>query len=111
MDPDPDRPSSLSSRRLLFDPDNFDDYLITVTAKLRFDTYADRVLSGEIQHPLIAFQRDNIVPLQQLNVPWVSPQALLQDPVSPYLNWLRTLTNALLHALAPVSAVNGLAQL
>ena len=88
----PDPESTLPSRRLTFSAEDFDDYLITLTAKLRFNSTADRVLSGELVHPLVVFQRDNLEQLQALEVPFVSPQALLQDPVTPYINWLRILT-------------------
>ena len=107
--PDPDRYTS--ARRLTFSAENFDDYLIALTAKLRLDPHADRVLSGELVHPLIAFQRNNVAHLQMLNVPYVVPQTLLQDPVTPYVNWLRILTDSLLRAPAPVPAIEGLQQL
>ena len=58
--PDPDRP---------FSDENIDDYLIVLIAKLRPDPHADRVLSGELVHPLIEFQRNNVAHLQTLNVP------------------------------------------
>ena len=107
--PDPDR--TTSARRLTFSAENFDDYVIALTAKLRIDPNADRVLSGEFVHPLIQFQANNVANLQALNVPYVSPQVLIQDPATPYVNWLRVLTTALLRAPAPVPAIDGLQQL
>ena len=102
---------SASGRRLGFSTENFDDYLVALMADLRSDAVCDRVLSGEFRHPLIEFQRENTVALQQLNVPYVPPAALLADPVSPYVEWLRVLTANILAAPAPVPAVNGLQQL
>ena len=104
-------PPNASGRRLTFSTENFDDYLVALMADLRNDAVCDRVLSGELRHPLIEFQRQNIVALQQLNVPWVSPAALLANPVSPYVDWLRVLTANILAAPAPVPAVAGLQQL
>ena len=106
-----DQDRAASGRRLFLSRENFDDYLVALNAKLRQDTVADRILSGELQHPLIAFQRNNLAQLQVLRVPFVPPAALLQDPVGPYLNWLRILTDSLLRAPAPVPAVVGLQQL
>ena len=101
-DADPNR--NASGRRLVFSTENFDDYLVALMADLRSDSVCDRILSGELRHPLIQFQRENMANLQQLNVPWVSPAALLADPVNPYVDWLRTLTARLLAAPAPVPA-------
>ena len=108
---DPDPHHNASGRRLGFSTENFDDYLVALMADLRNDAVCDRLLSGELRHPLIAFQRDNVNNLQQLNVPWVSPAALLADPVNPYVDWLRTLTSRLLAAPAPVPDIPGLQQL
>ena len=83
-DADPDRPAS--GRRLVFSRENFDDYLVALMMKLRTNQVADQILSGELRHPLIAFQQDNIGALQALNVPWVAPAALLTDPVNPYVD-------------------------
>ena len=56
-------------RRLVLSTENFDDYLVTLTAKLRINVHADRILSGELQHPLVKFQTDNMESLQRLHVP------------------------------------------
>ena len=109
MDNDPDRSSS--SRRLKFSTENFDDYVTALMAKLRLDSDADRVISGELVHPLVSFQLRNQAPLQALNVPYVSQQELLRDPVAPYINWLRILTDNLFRAPAPVPDVEGLQEL
>ena len=108
---DPDPHQHASGRRLVFSTENFDDYLVALMADLRSDATCDRLLSGELRHPLVAFQQDNIANLHLLDVPWVSPAALLTDPVNPYVNWLRTLTSRLLAAPAPVPDIPGLQQL
>ena len=108
---DADPHQNASGRRLGFSTENFDDYLVALVTDLRSDSVCDRVLSGELRHPLIVFQQQNMQALQQLNVPWVSPAALLADPVNPHVEWLRALTASLLAAPAPVPAVAGLQQL
>ena len=76
---DPD-PSRSNSRRLEFTKHDFDDFVIALMTKLRFNPVADRILSNELRHPLIEFQQQNIVALQRLNVPFISPATLLQNP-------------------------------
>ena len=56
--PDPDRSRS---RRLKFTKTDFDDYLIALMVKLRLNATADRIISGELQHPLVDFQQQNSV--------------------------------------------------
>ena len=99
---------SASVCRLTLSRENFDDYLVTLMTKLSRNPLADQILSGELTHPLVNFQQMNIVSLQTLNVPWVAPASLLADPVTPYINWLRRLTEALLNAPAPVPDIEGL---
>ena len=108
---DDDSDRSGSSRRLVFSRENFDDYLCAIMSKLRANDVADQILSGELAHPLIAFQQTNAVSLATLNVPYVSPQDLLADPVTPYVRWLRVLTDSLLRAPGPVPAMVGLGPL
>ena len=43
--PDDDR---RHARRLTFTTENFDDYIVALLAKLRINTVADRILSGEL---------------------------------------------------------------
>ena len=100
--------SQSASRRLQFTRTDFDDFIITLTAKLRLDEAADKILSGELQYPLIAFQRRHAAHLQQLNVPFFPPAALLQDPAQCYVNFLHILTQSLLAAPAPVPDVGNL---
>ena len=99
---------SASVRRLTLSRENFDDYLVALMAKLRSNPLADQILSGELAHPLVNFQQINVASLQTLNVPWVAPASLLADPVTPYINWLRHLTDALINAPAPVPDIEGL---
>ena len=103
-----DRPRS---RRLTLERENFDDYLVALMAKLRINVTADRILSGELRHPLIAFQQANAQHLAALNVNWIPEAALTADPITPYNNFIRQLTDALLRAPAPVPAINGMQQL
>ena len=88
------------SRRLLFTRTDFDDYLIALNAKLRINAVADRILSGELRHPLIAYQQQHSIALQQLNVPFFPDVSLLQNPAQSYVNFLRVLTQNLLVAPA-----------
>ena len=106
MEEDSDK-SSLS-RRLAFSRENFDDYFVALTAKLRSDVNADQVIFGELQHPLIRFQQTNQAALQQLNVEFVFPATLFADPVTPYSIFIHQLTNALLRAPAPIPDIQGL---
>lgn len=91
-----------SSRRLVFSKEDFDDYLLALTAKLRSNTDADRLLSGETQHPLVNYQYVNRNFLMALGMPFFSAEALIDDPVSPYIRFLRQITTALLMHPPPV---------
>ena len=53
MDNQDDDDRASPSRRLVLSKENFDDYLLALMAKLRRDPAADRLLSGETQHPLV----------------------------------------------------------
>ena len=108
---DADRDTASSANRLSLCRENFDDYVVALTAKLRSNIHADRVLSGETLHPLLAFQDQNRDALAALNVPWVPPQALFNDPVTPYVTFIRQITDALLHTQAPVPNIDGLDEL
>ena len=59
-----------SSRRLVFSQENFDDYLLALMAKLRHNEDADRLLSGETQHPLVQYQVVNHNILIALTMPF-----------------------------------------
>ena len=96
------------SRHLVLSTDNFDDYIVALTAKLRINVHADRVLSGELSHPLVQYQADNIQSLQRLHVPWFSPAQLLAQPTQTFQTFLRSVTAAVLRAPAPVPAIGDL---
>ena len=99
---------SSNERHLEFTRNDFDDFIIALTAKLRLNETADKILSGELRHPLVDFQQRNSASLQGLNVPYYSPATLLQDPAETYVTFLRQLTQALLNAPAPVPDVGDL---
>ena len=95
MEDTTDRDRERSAHRLTLCHENFDDYVVALTAELRSNLDADRVLFGETLHPLLTFQDNNRDALAALNVPWVTPQTLFNDPVTPqgktlfgFLNWL-----------------------
>ena len=98
-------------RRLTFTIENFDDYLVALMAKLRINPIADRILSGELLHPLISFQINNQASLAALQVPFFAPAQLLTNPALSYVQFLRFLTNTLLRASPPVPAVDDLNEL
>ena len=68
---------SSTERHLEFTRNDFDDFIIALTAKLRLNETADRILSGELRHPLVGFQQRNAQSLQGLNVPFYSPTELV----------------------------------
>ena len=85
MDNQDDNARALSSRRLVLSKENFDDYLLALMAKLRRDPAADRLLSGETQHPLVQYQQLNRDVLIALTMPFFPIQALINDPVGTYV--------------------------
>ena len=90
------RDDASSARRLTLTREDYDDFLVALTAKLRRHADADRILSGEISHPLIRFQQINADSLWRLNVMWVSPESLFNDPVGPCAVFVRQLTDSAL---------------
>ena len=104
----PDDDVRRNSRRLTFSTANFDDYAVALMAKLRVNLTADRILSGELQHPLVQYQRDNLANLQALNVPFYTSAQLLADPVQCFVTFLRAVTAAILHDPAPVPVIGDL---
>ena len=77
------------SRRLTFDPENFDGYVVTLLSKLRVHPVVDNLLSGELKNSLEKFQSDNSASLQTLNIPFFPPVSLLSSPTETYQNFLR----------------------
>ena len=55
-------------RRLTLSREDYDDFLVALTTKLRRNVDADRILPGEISHPLIRFQQINADSSRRLNV-------------------------------------------
>ena len=102
------RDDASCARRLTLSREDYDDFLVALTTKLRRNVDADRILSGEISHPLIRFQQINADSLRRLNVMWVSPESLFNDPVGPYSIFIRQLTDSLIRAPAPVPVIDGL---
>ena len=60
----PRRGITFTSLNALARREDFDDDLVALTARLRNNADADRILSGEIHHPLIRFQQLNSDSLQ-----------------------------------------------
>ena len=80
---------------LTYSREQFDDYLVALLARIRFDDEADRLLSGESSHPLILYQRQHANALNQLKVlPFTAPQ-LIEDPIGCYIQFTRSLGEAL----------------
>ena len=89
-------------RWLTFTTVNFDDYIVVLMTKLRVNVTADVILSGELQYPLVQYQRDNRASLDALRVPHFSDVRLISDPVQWFIDFIRYLTGALISAPAPV---------
>jgi len=102
MDNQDDNARALSSRRLVLSKENFDDYLLVLMTKLRQDPAADRLLSGETQHPLVQYQQVNRNVLIALAMPFFPLQALINDPVGTYVQFQRQIDAALANHPAPV---------
>ena len=54
--------------RVVFSSENFDDYWISLMAKVRSNDDADSLISGETFHPLHTFQNANSSVLQRLGI-------------------------------------------
>ena len=108
MDAIEDREDRRRGRRLTLSTENFDDYVVALMAKIRINVITDRLLSEDLQNPLVEFQRNNMVELQRLNIPWFSPAQLLADPTRTFQNFMRLLQERMLAAPAPVPAFVGL---
>ena len=81
--------------RLHFTREQFDDYWIALLARIRRHEIADRIISGELNNPLISYQQTNAVSLRQLRVPRISTDSIMQDPAAAYSTFTHTLANAL----------------
>ena len=94
--------------RLTFTTENFDDYIVAVLTKLRINPIADRILSGELQHPLLQYQIDNRAHLAALQVPTYAATQLLADPLQCFSSFMRNITAAIMRAPAPVPVIGDL---
>ena len=87
--------SSVHHPRLTYSREQFDDYLVALLARIRFDDTADRVISGENQHPLILHQRQYSAALSQLKILPFTAAQLIEDPIGCYVQFTRSLAEAL----------------
>lgn len=69
---------------LVYSREQFDDYLVALLARIRFDDEADRIISGAAKHPLLNFRL----------LPFTAMQ-LIEDPIGCYVQFTRSLANAL----------------
>ena len=90
MAADHDRRSQLTYNR-----EQFDDYLVALLARIRFDDEADRIISGEANHPLNNFQRQHDGALHALKMLPFTAMQLIEDPIGCYLQFTRSLASAL----------------
>ena len=107
---DTDRDRARSAHRLTLCRENFDDYVVALTAKLRSNLDADRVLSGETLHPLLAFQDSNRDALTALNVPWV-PVTGRNRHFCVKMAWLREQVSGKIVRFVFVTSRNNLADI
>ena len=80
---------------LKYSREQFDDYLVALLARIRFNDNADRILSGESRHPLLNYQTQHAAALHRLNIVPFSAQQLIEDPLGSYILFTRSLASAL----------------
>ena len=80
---------------LVYNREQFDDYLIALLARIRFDDEADRIISGEAKHPLLNYQQQHSDSLQALRLLPFTAMQLIEDPIGCYVQFTRSLANAL----------------
>ena len=104
---------SPSNRRsiLVYNREQFDDYLVALMARIRFDDEADRIISGESSHPLINHQFRHSEDLGALCVVPFSVMQLIEDPIGCYIQFTHSIASALSAFPAPVPDVGDLGQL
>ena len=88
-----DSPSRRST--LKYSREQFDDYLVALLARIRFNDNADRVVSGESHQPLLNYQVQHGDSLRRLNILLFSAQQLIEDPLGSYIYFTRALASAL----------------
>ena len=82
-------------RRLTFSRENFDDYWTALIAKVRVSDDCDRVFSGELPHPILAFQLRNENSLRQLRVRPCTEEQSITEPHGSYLAVTKAISAAL----------------
>ena len=92
-----------SDRRniLVYNREQFDDYLVALMARIRFDDEADRIISGESSHPLLNHQFRHSEALGALRIVPFSAMQLIEDPIGCYVQFTRSIASALSAFPAP----------
>ena len=96
---------------LVYNREQFDDYLVALMARIRFDDEADKIISGENTHPLNNHQIQHSQALAALRVLPFSAMQLIEDPIGCYIEFTRAISSALLAFPAPVPDVGDLGRL
>ena len=84
-------PAHSSRNRLILNRDQFDDYLVTLMARLRTNDAADRLLSGETRHPLVEYQSVYSAALRTLRTIPFTLRQFVSDPVGYYQYFTQTM--------------------
>ena len=71
--------------RLVYDREQFDDYLVALLTRIRFNDEADHIISGEIVHPLDNFQLQHVAALWALKSLSFTARQLIEDPIGCYV--------------------------
>ena len=82
--------------RLYFTREQFDDYWIALLAKIRRDETANRIISGELNNPLVRYQQRNSASLRQLRVPFIPTEDIMRDPSGSFEYFFTVLARLLL---------------
>ena len=80
---------------LVYSREQFDDYLVALLARVRFNDAADRIVSGESQHPLLNYQRQHSSALALLKIMPFTAIQLIEDPIGCYVQFTRSIASAL----------------
>ena len=86
---------STRHRILTYYREQFDEYLVALLARIRFNDDADRLLSGDSHHPLLLYQRHYSSAISQLKVLPFTAAQLIEDPIGCYVQFTRSLAEAL----------------
>ena len=85
---DPAHASAAHSRHLVFDRDNFADFWVALTVRVRRDNYADLVYSGQLPHPLLAYQQAHADLFTANNIPALTAAQIDLDPLGTQQQFL-----------------------